>query len=143
MFQSAVYTVLLSLAYCSLVQCIPQTMAKYTIYLGVLANIILVIMVVSYDTPNLAAKLIVAALLLALLLLLICNLKKNRKPIRVYGVFVEAASLMMNTDYYWNFGFIALFLGLEIVFMMMLVGEFQSFWSASGIHFDPARSLFW
>ena len=97
-------------------------MAKYTIYLGVLANLILIIMVISYNTPNLAAKLVVAVILLVLLVLLIFNLKNNRKPIKVFGVFVEAASLMMNTDYYWNFGFVALFLGLSIVFMVVLVG---------------------
>ena len=85
---SGIITLISSIIYIGMVQCIPRVMNKIAIYFGTFSLALLALVIAMYPTSNLIGKIIVCLVLITLCVLLFIYIRKNTEQFEIHGVFL-------------------------------------------------------
>lgn len=128
----------LCLIFTLLIQQMPRRMTKYTLGFGCLILVIMAIFVLVFPQSYIAARIIFSLLLIVLVITIFLNWRKNKNKVAVYGEFAHHATEVVSSQKLMVI-YIPIFLGILVVFILMILFELERLWSSAPIYFDQNK----
>lgn len=118
-----------------LVQQMPRKMTKYTLGFGCLILLIMAIFVLVFPRSYLLARIIFALVIVMLLITIFLNWRKNKNKVAVYGEFASNSAELVSSHKLMII-FVPIFLGILVLFVMIIMFELERLWSSAPVYFD-------